>query len=271
MPAFENLQYDPLTLLAVTVLGWLMGSFNTAFCYRVPREIPLGLTSNQRSKCPACDKVIPWHNNIPIFSYLLLKGKCSQCSAKIPLRYFFIEVSTLIAFVATYFIYANSINRPVGQAEDWAELVKVLYFSFSLVATVFIDIEFRIIPDRFSIGNWVIALAAAALWSSPDITSSLAGCALGFGMFFLMAWGYEKLKGVEGLGFGDVKMMGWLGAWLGATGVPFTILVASITGLVAGLIAMRASKEGFKTAIPFGPFLAIGAYLTWALQSLGLF
>lgn len=91
---------------------------------------------------------------------------------------------------------------------------------------------------------------------------------MGFGMFFLMAWGYEKLKGMKSLGFGDVKMMGWLGACLEFRECPLT---ASITGLLAGLIAMRASKEGFKTAIPFGPFLAFGAYLTWALQALGYF
>lgn len=271
MQILANIHFEPLHLFFVALAGWLMGSFNTAMCYRIPREIPLGLTSHQRSKCTSCDKVIPWHNNIPIFSYLLLRGKCSQCHARIPLKYFAIEVTTLFFFVLTYLVYANSTNRPISVAEEWAELAKLLYFTLALVATVFIDLEFRIIPDRFSLGNWVIAIAAAALWGVPSLTSSIIGSLIGSGMFFLMAWGYEKFKGVEGLGFGDVKMMGWLGAWVGMMGVPFTILVASLTGLVAGVIAMRNSKDGFKTAIPFGPFLALGAYLTWALESLGYF
>lgn len=94
----------------------------------------------------------------------------------------------MLSFVLTYLIYVNSHNRPTGQTEDWAELVKVLYFSFSLVATVFIDIEFRIIPDRFSIGNWIIALGAAALWGSPDSTEHFGMCD-GFWNVFLDGMG----------------------------------------------------------------------------------
>lgn len=270
-----SLQFDPLTLIAVAILGWLLGSFNTMLCYRIPREIPLGLFSHQRSRCIHCDKVIPWHNNIPIFGYLMLRGRCSQCKEKIPLRYLLIEISTFVFFVVTYLVHANSPNHSVSQAEDWAELAKLLLFTLALISTVFIDIEFRIIPDRYSLGCWVLALGASALWggsgSVPDFTLSLIGGLVGSGIFFAMAWGYEKLKGVEGLGFGDVKMMGWLGSWVGVAAVPFTILVGSITGLIAGVIAMRTSKEGFKTAIPFGPFLAVGGYLAWVMVALGLF
>ena len=135
--------------------------------------------------------------------------------------------------------------------------------------TTFIDLEHRIIPDRFSFGGWILALGAAALWGVPDIYSSLAGGIFGAGSFWFMAWAYEKWKGVEGLGFGDVKMMGWLGSWIGFFGVPWIILVGSLSGLVVGLIAMRKSKDGMQTAIPFGPFLALGAYSAWIVWAMG--
>lgn len=254
----------------VALLGLILGSFATACVHRIPREIPLGLFKKTRSACPHCERQIPWRDNIPLFSYLRQRGKARCCKKAIPVRYFLIELLTPLLFLATYMLYLRRIDAPFFESRDYFELAKLLYFTWSLVVLCFIDLEFRIIPDRFSLGNWVIALAAAFLWQAPPFLESVAGCVLGFGMFFLMAWGYEKLKKVEGLGFGDVKMMGWLGAWLGIFGVPFVVLTASLTGLVAGLVAMRFSKAGLQTAIPFGPFLALGAYLAWALQSLGM-
>jgi leader peptidase (prepilin peptidase)/N-methyltransferase len=253
----------------VGVLGLLLGSFTTVLVHRIPREIPLGFISHTRSRCPSCDKVIPWYQNVPIFAYLFLRGRCAQCEARIPVRYLLIELSTLAIFLLTFWIYDNGRARPLDMFVYYAELIKLLVFCVALVATVFIDIEFRIIPDRFSLGGWVVALAAAFLWEKPPFMDSLIGGLLGAGLFYAMAWGYEKIKGVEGLGLGDVKMLGWLGAWVGGYGVPFTILGGSLTGLIVGVIAMRTSKEGFQTAIPFGPFLALGGYFAWALGAMG--
>lgn len=263
------IDFDPLVLTAVLILGWLLGSFATVLCYRIPREIPLGLFSHQRSKCPSCEKIIPWYRNIPLLAYLVLRGRCKDCNTRIPLAYFLIELSTLFFFVVTYLVFENSPTKPLENLAYWGELSKVLFFTLALVATVFIDLEFRIIPDRFSLGCWLIAAIASFLWGIPPLAESMAGGAMGFGLFFLMSWGYEKYKGIEGLGFGDVKMMGWLGTWVGVQKVPFVILSASLTGLIAGLIAMRTSKEGFKTAIPFGPFLALGGYAVWIISALG--
>jgi len=252
------------------VLGAIFGSLNTVFCYRIPRDIPLGLFQKTRSECPHCGKVIPWKWNLPLLSYLQLRGKCGFCGGEIPARYFWIELSTCLLFGATWILHGYAQNLPVSEFARWLELAKNLWFSLSLVAVIFIDAEFRIIPDRFSIGNTVVALAAAVLWGSPHWIDAAFGAAFGFGIFFLMSWGYEKWKGEEGLGFGDVKMMAWLGAWTGFASVPFIILVASITGLGAGLLAMRKSNEGLKTAIPFGPFLAAAGYAAWALHALNL-
>lgn len=262
---------DPTVFAAVALLGWLMGSFNTVLCHRIPREIPLGVTSHQRSQCPHCKKTIPWYQNIPLFTWLFQRGRCAMCDGKIPTSYFLIELTTLVFFCVTYLVFENSRTKPVENFVYWAELAKLLWFTIALIATIFIDIEFRIIPDRFSLGGWVIAALAAIGWGEPPPVEALVGGAAGFGVFFLMSWSYEKLKGVEGLGFGDVKMMGWLGTWVGIYLVPFVILCASLSGLLVGLVAMRTSKDGFKTAIPFGPFLALGGYLGWVLSSLGYF
>ncbi len=263
-----SLEY--LTLGIVALAGMIFGSFATVLCYRIPREIPLGLKTHKRSACPHCKKLIPWSQNIPILSYLFLRGRCAQCQKKIPLRYLLIELTTTLSFISTYLIYIHSPNQNLEGFTYYAELVKLLYFTLALVAVVFIDLEFRIIPDRFSLGGWVIALAASFLWAQPPPWISIAGGLFGFGIFFLLAWGYEKIKGIEGLGFGDVKMMGWLGSWIGFFGVPFIVLIASLTGLLVGIGAMRFSKKGMQTAIPFGPFLAVAAYLAWSIQTLGL-
>ncbi len=255
-------------LIFVMTLGLLLGSFANAAIYRIPREIPLGLTKNMRSQCPNCQAIIRWYDNIPLLSYLLLGGKCRSCTTKIPFRYFFVELVTAILFGVVFFIYAESMHRPHDHAGAYIGLFRDLYFMFTLVVIIFIDIDFRIIPDRFSIGNWVLAWVLVYWAPPPQLIDSLIGGVCGFMSFFLLAWGYEKLKGVEGLGFGDVKMMGWLGAWLGWRALPPIVLVASLTGLIAGLIAMKRSKDGMQTAIPFGPFLALGAIVAWVLSKL---
>lgn len=253
----------------MTLLGLVMGSFCTVLVYRIPREIPLGLFKNQRSQCPHCNALIPWYWNLPLLAYVFNRGQARCCKAKISWMYPVVEILTALGFATTYAVYQShsTLEDPLVY---YMEMFKLLYFTLVLVAVIFIDLEFRIIPDRFSLGSWAIALFAAVFWGQPDWMSSMIGSALGFGLFFLLAWAYEKIKGIEGLGFGDVKMMGWLGAWLGFQSVPFIILSASMTGIFAGLIMMRKSKEGLKTALPFGPFLAISAYVAWIVQSLGL-
>jgi leader peptidase (prepilin peptidase)/N-methyltransferase len=245
-------------------------SFATVLCYRIPREIPLGITSHVRSKCPHCDRVIPFYENVPIFAYLFLRGKCSKCKKRIPLRYFLIEITVTILISAAYYLLKYwAPLQELDEVSYWTLFFFDLYFIYSLIVLTFIDIEFRIIPDRFSIGNWLIALALLGL-RSDSIWNGILGGLAGFGFFFILAWGYEKLKGIEGLGFGDVKMMGWLGTWLGLSAIPGIVLIGSISGLVWGLIAMIKSKEGMKTAIPFGPFLAFAAMIIWVLKIFGV-
>jgi leader peptidase (prepilin peptidase) / N-methyltransferase len=263
---------DPLEialLVVVSGLGLLLGSFGNAAIHRIPREIPLGLFSHTRSKCPKCANLIRAKHNIPLLSYFLLQGRCADCREDISVRYPVVEfLSTLLFFGAT-FIFIRFRGFSWGYDALGPELLFLglqIYFLWSLLVVTYIDIDFRIIPDRFSLGNWGLAAAAALYFDDPGLWPALFGGLLGFGMFFLLAWGYEKLKGVEGLGFGDVKMIGWLGTWLGLEWVPFIIFVGSVSGLVVGLIQMRKSQEGLQSALPFGPFLAFAALVAWCLK-----
>jgi leader peptidase (prepilin peptidase) / N-methyltransferase len=251
----------------VSTLSLCFSSFATVLCYRIPREIPLGLFSHVRSRCPSCDKVIPWYENIPIFGFLFLRARCSQCKKNIPLRYFLIEVSVTAILIASFYMLKLHGNSEIEPLRYWILYVAELYFVFTLVVVTFIDIEFRIIPDRFSWGNWILALLLLVVRTDSPWPYVFGGL-LGFGFFFLLAWGYEKYKGIEGLGFGDVKMLGWLGTWLGIASIPGLILVSSISGLVWGVVAMMRSRDGMLTAIPFGPFLAFAAYVLWIVKLL---
>jgi leader peptidase (prepilin peptidase)/N-methyltransferase len=257
-------------ILAAGFLGLLFGSFANVCIHRIPREIPLGLKSHGRSFCPHCESKVRWRDNVPVLSYILLNGRCRDCKQPISRRYPLVEILMALLFALTAGLYAYAREGSgLEPARYWAILVVQLYFVFALVVTTFVDLDFRIIPDRFSWGGWVVALVASVALGEPFWLSSLAGGLMGFGLFFVMAWGYEKWKGIEGLGFGDVKMMGWLGSWLGFESVPLIIMGASLSGLVVGLWAARRSDEGLQAAIPFGPFLALAAYGAWVARMLG--
>ena len=264
----------PVTLSIIFllfVLGLLFGSFGGMSVYRIPRELPLGMVKKTRSFCPNCKKKISFYDNIPVFSYLFLLGKCRHCKKPISVKYPLVELCVAASFAFVCWAYQWSPELA------WPEQLMFftdMYFFWSLVVLTFIDMEFRIIPDRFSIGNWVLAvLVSVILFIARDVPlyDSLLGGAAGFGIFFLIGFFYEKVKGIEGLGFGDVKMVGWLGTWLVLAGVPILVLVASITGLAVGVYVMIKEKGNLKTAIPFGPFLTLGAIVVWILQRFRIF
>lgn len=264
-------------LLLLFIFGLLFGSFGGMAAYRIPRDIPLGMKEKTRSFCTKCEKKIFWYDNIPVFSYIFLGGKCRKCKKPISIVYPLIEILVALSFVFVGWIYLWS---PEAQLSTHILFFTDLYFFWTLIVLTFIDLEFRIIPDRFSLGNWGLAIIVAiGLWIlskeefswlriDTPLTESLVGGLIGFGLFFSIGWFYEKVKGIEGLGFGDVKMMGWLGTWLGLSGLPVLILTASLTGLLVGVAVIIKEKGNLKTAIPFGPFLALGAVVVWTLKKL---
>ncbi len=230
--------------------GLIAGSFANVLIARLPRDESV---VKPRSRCPACRAPIRWYDNIPVLSYLVLRGRCRACRASIPLRYPVVELVTAGLFLASSMRFGFDW---ILVARDWPLLTM-------LVAIAFIDAAHRIVPDELSLGG--LALGLITSWAVPGLglVGSTVGAALGFGFFYGLAWVYEKRTGRMGLGGGDIKLMAMLGSFLGPVGVFSVILVSSITGSLAGLgiaLIKGRGKEGvLGTAIPYGPFLVLGA------------
>ncbi len=225
---------------AVALLGAVIGSFLNVVSHRVPRHESL---VRPGSHCPACGHPIrPWHN-IPIVGWLLLRGLCADCHGRIPARYPLVELATALLFgavVARYGLHADA-------------LVPLVLVSF-LVPIALIDLELRIIPNRLTAAAALVAVPLVALIDPASAPERLIAAAAAGGAFLLVA-----LAAPAGMGMGDVKLVAVLGLYLGAE-VAVAVLVALVAGTVIGLaiMARRGVRRGRRTAIPFGPFLALG-------------
>jgi leader peptidase (prepilin peptidase)/N-methyltransferase len=225
-------------------VGGCVGSFLNVVIHRLPRDESI---VSPGSRCPACGRAIrPWEN-IPVLGFLLLRGKCAGCGASISWRYPLVEVMTAGGYAAMATQY------PVG----WPLLRDLLFFSL-LVPIVFIDIDYRIIPDELSLGGLAAGILLA-FFPGGDWKGSLGGALLGGGFLYGTAFVYEKARGVEGMGGGDVKLLAMIGAFLGWKGAILTIFIGSLLGAAGGFVAMRKGRDGLKTAIPFGPYLCVAA------------
>jgi leader peptidase (prepilin peptidase) / N-methyltransferase len=227
------------------LLGAVLGSFGNVLIWRLPRGESVAWPG---SHCPACDAPIRWFDNIPLASWLALRGRCRACRAPISRRYPLVEGLCGALFLAVALRFGAGAHAFVLALLCWA-----------LVVVTFIDLDHLIIPDAVTFPGMAAGLAASFLSGGPGWRSSLLGLALGYGLLFSIAWSYQKLRGREGMGMGDFKLLGMIGAVLGAGALPVTVLAASLTGSLAGLAAMAVSRRGLSLAIPFGPFLSLGA------------
>lgn len=233
------------------LFGLLIGSFLNVVIHR----LPLGQSIvKPRSHCPHCEKPVVWYDNIPLVSFLLLKGRCRHCHEKISPRYFLVELTTGLVSLQTFLFFR----------EIPLYLATFCFLLAPLIAVIFIDLKHRIIPNVISlpgifVGVVVHTFAAPPMWEKEALIESLAGILVGGGFLFLVAWGYEKIKKKEGLGGGDVKLAAMLGAFFGWQPVLMILLVASVLGSVVGLIVVNL-KKNWEYQIPFGPFLAVAAY-----------
>ncbi len=243
----------------IALLGAIFGSFFNMLIYRVPRGISIISPS---STCPQCGHRLKWNENIPIISYLILRGRCAECSSRIPLRYLVVEIITSVAFVMAF--KRNGFSLPF--------FVEVLFFSLLILVT-FTDLETYIIPDIYSIGGTILGFLLSGI--NPVVTwkESLLGIVLGLAILLFISIAYFKIRGKEGMGGGDIKFMALIGAFTGYTGVIVAMFVSAIVGLIAGIIVMVKSKEGFAAMIPYGPFLAFGALVAylWADNIIGAY
>lgn len=234
--------------VAVLYVGAAIGSFLNVVIHRVP----LGESVvSPRSRCPSCRTTLAWYDNVPILSWLVLRGRCRTCGEGISGRYPFIEfVTMLIALV----LFARLGLSP-------AFLVQFA-FSCALLVVAYIDLDHQIIPDKISLPGIVLGLIAALPGGVPAITDAALGVLLGGGLLLSVAWIYERSTGREGMGGGDVKLLAMIGAFLGWQGVLLTLLLGSLLGSAIGIVLMTSRGEDRKLAIPFGPFLSLGALVT---------
>ena len=238
------------------LFGACFGSFANVLIYRMPAEESIV----GRSHCKNCLATIPWYKNIPLFSYFILQGKCSQCHVTFSIRYPLVEFIMACLFAGLVFQYGIS----------WTSL-EYLILIFGLVTASFIDYDHMILPDEFTLGGIVIGLVGAAINPERSFLDAFLGVLFGGGVLWLVAYLYFIFTGRDGLGGGDIKLLAWLGALLGWKAIPFIILSSSVVGSIVGIILSRKNEEGLKTMIPFGPFLALGALLyLFGLKSIGL-
>jgi leader peptidase (prepilin peptidase)/N-methyltransferase len=229
------------------VFGAIFGSFANVVIYRLPREESIVLPA---SHCYSCKKPVKWYDNIPIFSWFILRGKCRSCGARFSFRYPMVELIMAVLFALAYHYVGIS----------WTTL-EYLIFIFGLVVCTFIDIDHMILPDEFTLSGIVIGLVGAALNPQRDFLDAFFGVLMGGGFLWAMAYVYYLFTKQEGMGGGDIKLLAWIGALLGWKAIPFVIMSSAIIGSVIGLIAARKQKAGLKTVIPFGPYLALGAVI----------
>ncbi|MGL4191168.1 MAG: prepilin peptidase [Vibrio sp.] len=269
----ELFDYYPwLFPLLASLFGLIIGSFLNVVIYRLPKIMerewraecaasfpeyaispPDGVLtlSVPRSTCPYCNTPIRIIDNIPLLSWLWLRGKCSHCQATISARYPLIEllsagISGLIASQFPFGIYA----------------VALLFFSYVLIAATFIDLDTMLLPDQLTLPLLWAGIALALLGFSPlSLGDAVIGAMAGYLCLWSIYWLFKLLTGKEGMGYGDFKLLAALGAWLGWQQLPVIVLLSSLVGIVFGLIQLRLQRQGIDKAFPFGPYLAIAGGL----------
>jgi leader peptidase (prepilin peptidase)/N-methyltransferase len=235
--------------LSSIIFGALVGSFLNVCIYRVPKGESI-ITPG--SHCPHCNSPIHFYDNIPLVSYLLLQGKCRHCKGPISFQYPFVEGMTALCSFLLFIKFGPS----------WSYLFYFAFVSGLIVITV-IDLHYQIIPDVISLPGIGIGLLASLILPEMTFFNSLVGMLLGGGSLFLVATLYQWLFKREGMGGGDVKLLAMIGAFLGWKSVILTILLSSLIGSITGMIVMVARGKDFKYAIPFGPFLSLGAVISF--------
>ncbi|MBW1721144.1 MAG: prepilin peptidase [Deltaproteobacteria bacterium] len=230
------------------LFGLVLGSFLNVCIFRLPRERSI---VRPPSSCPQCGHRIRFYDNIPVLSYILLRGKCRSCRAPIPIHYPVVELVTGLLSLSLFLRYGPSFSYGT-----------LLIFSSSLVVISFIDLHHKIIPDIISLPGIAAGfLASLPGWTGTTWSDSLIGVIGGGGFLFLIALLFKKLTGKEGMGGGDVKLLAMIGAWLGWRSLPFVILTSSLAGILIGGLSLLVSGKGLRSRIPFGPFLALGSLM----------
>lgn len=241
---------EPALVPILFVFGALLGSFANVIIYRLPRGESVVTPG---SHCMGCGARVAWYNNVPILAWFWLRGRCASCGATFSFRYPLVEFIMAALFAAA----------GLALGAQWF-LIESLLFIFAVVTASFIDLDHMILPDKFTLSGIVIGLVGALANPEREFLPALYGVLMGGGFLWAVAYLYYALRGREGMGGGDIKLLAWIGAVLGWKAVPVVILVSSLLGAVIGVALTFRTKDGLGHAIPFGPFLA-GAGLLYLL------
>lgn len=242
-------ELGPYLIAAAAAGGLLVGSFLNVLVHRLPRGESIVFPG---SHCPACGAPIRALQNVPVLSWIFLRGRCAACRAPIALRYPAMELGNALLWVLV-----------AMRGRDWGEIASGAFLASACLALLAIDAEFQILPDKITLTGIAAGIGLAFLSPARSVSAAVVGAAVGAGGLFLIAFLYEKIAGHEGMGLGDVKMLGMIGAFEGTWGVLVTVLMASLAGSIVGIALIASGAGGRKLRLPFGVFLAVGAVATW--------
>ena len=216
--------------------------------------------SQPASHCPKCNTPIRWYHNIPILSWLLLRGKCHSCQAAISIRYPLIELLTMRCSLCVVAVFGPTLQMLAG-----------LFFTWMLITLTFIDFDSQLLPDRFTLILAAVGLAINTenLFTTPSL--AIWGYVIGFLSLWVVYYAFKLITGKEGMGYGDFKLLAALGAWLGPLMLPLVILLSSVLGVIIGIILLKIRKE--NQAFAFGPYIAIAGWiaLLWGAPIMELY
>ena len=248
-----------IMLLAASVVGLCFGSFLNVVIHRVPimiqegeqsENMPAFTLATPRSHCTQCKYPIPFWGLIPIFGFLILGGKCHHCKLRISWRYPLVE---LVTMGMTFYIFATLGLTPLAFATT--------FFSFALIALLFIDLETQLLPDIITLPVLWVGLLLNSFDMFTSLHDAVIGAVLGYMALWTVAAIFRRLRGVEGMGYGDFKCTAMLGAWLGWEALPWILVIASLSGTVFAVGYLVKHKLKRTTPIAFGPFLTIAGFI----------
>ena len=226
--------------------GLAVGSFLNVCIHRLPLKQSV---VHPGSRCPSCGYELRWYDNLPVLSYLVLRGRCRSCGKGISLQYPVIEVITALIFLAHWYAFGPT-----------ALLAARLVFGCALIVLFMIDLEHQILPDVITLPGIVIGLILSFVLP-PGPVMSLAGLLVGGGLLWAIAELWYRLRHVEAMGFGDVKMLAMVGAWLGVKMVVMTFVLSSMMGGLVGVVLIASRRADMATKVPFGTMLAVAALI----------
>ncbi len=233
-----------MAYLIAALFGLVIGSFLNVCIYRLPLDQSIVWPA---SRCTSCGRALSWYENIPVLSYAALGGRCRTCRARISLMYPAIEGLTAVLFVATCAVFGFSWLLPIR-----------IVFGCAMLVLLVIDLQHQILPNEITLGGIVVGIAASLI-APPGWRDALIGAAAGGGILWLVAWGYRVVRRQEGLGFGDVKMLAMIGAFLGWKLMLLTLASASILGSLTAGVLMLGGRASLQSKLPLGTFLAVAA------------